>query len=59
MTELLRKAITDAPSKLSIEQATGVTRQSLIKFMRGNSLRLDIADRLAAHFKIESRMKGR
>jgi len=36
--------------------APGRKRQSIMKFVRGEqSLRLDIADRLAAHFKIESR----
>jgi hypothetical protein len=57
MTNLLRKAIKDAPSVLSISEATGVTRQSIMAFMKGTSLRLDIAEKLAAHFGIECRFK--
>lgn len=60
MTELLREAINNAPTLLGVEQATGVKRQSLAKFMRGEqSLRLDIADTLAAYFGIESRQTRR
>lgn len=63
MTELLRQAIAEADSFLSVEKATGVKRQSLMKFVRGEqSLRLDMADRLAAHFGIKcrrTRRKGR
>ena len=61
MTELLRQTMTK-PGRtfLGIEQATGVKRQSLMKFARGEqSLRLDLADRLAAYFGIEVRRKGR
>ena len=61
MTELLREAIAESGMPfLTIEQATGVKRQSLMKFVRGEqSLRLDLADRLAAHFGIESRQTRR
>jgi hypothetical protein len=59
MTELLRNALTDAPALRSVEGTAGVTHQSMIKFLRGASLRLDIADRLAARFGIEYRKKGR
>lgn len=56
MTTLLRKALLDAESLAAVERATGVKRQSLAKFMRvEQSLRLDLADRLAAYFGIESR----
>lgn len=56
MTELLRDALTKAGSFYPIEAATGVKRQSMMKFVRGEqSLRLDIADKLAAHFGIECR----
>jgi hypothetical protein len=56
MTELLRKAIADSGSIRAVFTATGVTRQSMMKFVRGEqSLRLDIADRLAEHFGIEVR----
>ena len=60
MTELLRKAIADSASIRAISFATGVTRQSLMKFVRGEqSLRLDLADRLAEHFEIEVRPAGK
>lgn len=57
MTEALRDAI--AESELSfkaLERETGVLRQSLMKFVRGEqSLRLDAADKLAHYFGIETR----
>ena len=54
MTELLRKALAEAESLRAVERATGVKRQSMMKFLRGEqSLRLDKADRLAEHFGIE------
>ena len=60
MTELLREALTGCESFQAVERATGVKRQSLMKFARGEqSLRLDMADRLAHHFGIECRRKGR
>ena len=60
MTELLRQAIAESDSFRAIETATGVKRQSLMKFVRGEqSLRLDMADKLAAHFGIESRRTRR
>jgi transcriptional regulator with XRE-family HTH domain len=56
MTELLREALNAAPSLAEIERRTGLKRQSLAKFMRGEqSLRLDLADILADYFGIESR----
>ena len=56
MTELLRQAIAEADSFLGIEKATGVKRQSIMRFVRGEqSLRLDMADRLAAYFGIRCR----
>ena len=58
MTELLRQAVTDAPTLLGIERDTGVKRRSVRRFRDGDaSLRLDMADRLAAYFGIESRRK--
>lgn len=58
MTQLLRKALADCDSISAIERATGVKRQSLMKFARGEqSLRLDMADRLAKHFHIEVKRK--
>jgi plasmid maintenance system antidote protein VapI len=60
MTELLRQAIIEYGSFRAIETETGVIRQCLMKFARGEqSLRLDMADRLAAFFGIESRRTRR
>lgn len=58
MTELLRKALNDAIESGStfrdLERETGVIRQSLMPFARGEcSLRLDKADVLATHFGLE------
>ncbi len=59
MTELLREALAEAPSLRAIERATGVKRQSMMKFVRREqSLRLDKADALAAYFGIQVK-KGR
>ena len=56
MSELLRQALGEADSLASVERATGIKRQSMAKFLRGEqSLRLDLAEVLAAHFGIESR----
>lgn len=56
MTELLRQAIRESPSLRALYLATGVDRAALRRFRDGEtSLRLDIADRLAAHFGIECR----
>jgi plasmid maintenance system antidote protein VapI len=56
MSELLREALADTDSLRAVERATGVKRQSMMKFIRGEqSLRLDLADTLAAHFGIVSR----
>ncbi len=52
LTAALRDAINESevPFK-ALERETGVLRQSLMKFARGEqSLRLDIADRLAKYF---------
>ena len=55
MTELLRQAIRDADSLLGIERATGLKRSALRRFRDGKqSLRLDLADKLAEHFRIQS-----
>jgi hypothetical protein len=55
LTDALRQAITDSGLPfLTLEQETGVVRQSLMKFVRGeSSLRLDVADKLAAYFDLE------
>jgi len=55
MTEVLRRKIeeSDLPF-LTLEQQTGVLRQSLMKFVRGETtLRLDAADKLAEFFGLD------
>ena len=54
MTDSLRRAIAESGMNFkALERATGVKRQSLMKFVRGQSLRLDIADKLAVYFGLE------
>jgi len=60
MTDRLRTALNDSIASgetfRSIERATGIVRQSLMPFARGEcSLRLDKADALATHFSLELR----
>ncbi len=58
MTELLREALNQTKSFKAIERETGVLRQSLMKFARGEqSLRLDKADILAEYFGIDVRRR--
>ncbi|MCE9590557.1 MAG: helix-turn-helix domain-containing protein [Planctomycetes bacterium] len=60
MTDLLRRALAQSKSINAVAVATGVQKASLLRFARGKqSLRLDIADKLAAYFDIESTWKGR
>ena len=60
MTELLRQALSEAESLSAVERATGVKRQSMMRFLRGEqSLRLDMADRLAAYLGIDVRRRSR
>ena len=60
MTELLREALAEAESVRAVAKASGVQQASLVRFLRGEqSLRLDMADRLAAHFAIECRRTKR
>ncbi|MFN0054415.1 MAG: hypothetical protein ACKV0T_19740 [Planctomycetales bacterium] len=49
-TDALRRAISESCSAYkALERETGVKRQSIMRFMRGEqSLRLDMADKLAA-----------
>ena len=58
-TDALRQAIAGSGlAHIAIERATGVKRQSVMLFMRGErSLRLDIADRLAAYFGLTVTVK--
>jgi transcriptional regulator with XRE-family HTH domain len=55
ITETLRNAIADGEVPfLQLEKQTGVLRQSLMKFARGEqSLMLDAADKLAEFFGLE------
>jgi Cro/C1-type HTH DNA-binding domain len=63
MSATLRKAIADSGMSFkALERETGITRQSLMKFAAGTSLRLDIADTLADFFGLEltpTRRKGK
>ncbi len=54
MTELLRAELLAAPSLNAIEKATGVKRQVMASFMRGEqvSIHLASADALADYFGI-------
>jgi plasmid maintenance system antidote protein VapI len=55
LTDVLRQAILDSGLPLlRIAKDTGVQRASLSRFVRGkNSLRLDMADKLAAYFGLK------
>ena len=55
IAETLRQAIVESgPNFRRLERETGVKRQSLMKFVRGEqSLRLDMADRLATYFDLQ------
>jgi plasmid maintenance system antidote protein VapI len=61
ISDLLRRTILKAvesrrTSYKGLERETGVTRASIMRFVRGSqSLRLDMADRLAAYFGLELR----
>jgi plasmid maintenance system antidote protein VapI len=60
MTELLLQALMDAESLRGVERATGVKNPSLVRFLQGKqSLRLDLADKLAVYFGIECRQTRR
>jgi plasmid maintenance system antidote protein VapI len=67
ISDLLRRTIARSiqNGKISykaLERETGVSRASIMRFVRGTqSLRLDMADRLAARFGLElrSKRKGR
>ena len=57
IAEILQDAINASElSFLALERETGVIRQSLMPFARGEaSISLDAADKLAAYFKLELR----
>jgi plasmid maintenance system antidote protein VapI len=57
ISDVLKKTIVESGmAHIAIERATGVKRASIMRFLRGEtSLRLDMADRLAAFFGLELR----
>ena len=57
ITDALKTAIESSGMSIkALERETGVSRQSMMHFMRGTrTLRLDIADKLAAYFGLELR----
>jgi plasmid maintenance system antidote protein VapI len=63
ISDLLRRTIGRAVAEgqanyKALERETGVARGSIMRFVRGSqSLRLDMADRLAAYFGLELRAK--
>jgi plasmid maintenance system antidote protein VapI len=61
MSDVLRQTVKDSGAPLiALERATGIQRASIRRFLRGEqSLRLDLADRLAAHFGLELRARKR
>ena len=61
ITDTLKRAIENSGQSIrGIATATNVQRASLIRFMRGDqSIRLDVADKLAEYFGIECRVKGK
>ncbi len=61
ITETLRQAIAESGMALqALANATGVERASLSRFVaRERSLRLDMADKIAAYFGLALRKKGR
>ena len=60
ISDILRRSIAESGvSYNALQKETGVTRASIMRFVRGDqSLRLDMADRLAAYFGLELRKKG-
>jgi hypothetical protein len=61
ISDAIRQAITDSGMSFQgLEKETGVLRQSLMKFARGEQcLRGDAYDKLAAFFKLELRKAKR
>jgi plasmid maintenance system antidote protein VapI len=59
MSEVLRWAIAESGKALiALERETGIQRMSLSRFLAGKqSLRLDVADKLAEYFGLELRPK--
>lgn len=61
LTTAIKQAIADSElSFKALERETGVKRQSLMKFMAGEqSLRLDMADKLASYFSLRLQAKAK
>ena len=61
ITDVLRRVIDESGvSHKALERETGVKRQSIMRFMRGDqSLRLDMADKLVAYFGLELTSSGK
>jgi len=60
ISDLLRRTIVESGvSYNAMQRETGVTRASIMRFVRGDQfLRLDMADRLADYFGLELRKRG-
>jgi plasmid maintenance system antidote protein VapI len=60
ISDLLRRTIAESGiSYNALQRDTGVTRASIMRFVRGDqSIRLEMADRLAAYFGLQLR-KGK
>jgi plasmid maintenance system antidote protein VapI len=57
---LRRKIVKSGLTFLALERETGVARASIMRFVTGErTLRLDVADRLAAFFRLELVERGR
>ncbi len=60
LTDLLKEGIAKAPSFIAIERATGIKRQSLMRFFHGRGgLTLVTIETLSKHFGIEVKRKKR
>ena len=60
LTEILRRELPKMGSLNSIEHRSGVKRQSIAKFLRGERfLRLDSADKLAQFLGVQHRIVNR
>jgi plasmid maintenance system antidote protein VapI len=59
ISDALKRAIVQSGmAHLALERETGVQRASIMRFLRGEqSIRLDVADKLAAYFGLELRPK--
>jgi plasmid maintenance system antidote protein VapI len=59
ISDVLKRAIIQSGmAQIALERETGVQRASIMRFLRGDqSLRLDVADKLAAYFGLELRPK--